>query len=332
MNEDQRTPTWLMATLRAALIALAVGGGLFVLSQLLSPAQARADTVTAQSAGDHSLLGPTISGTGTALGGVTGAADGVVGRETGAASSVARHMTRAASSAVAQTAAVLPAAARKPVARLTTPVAQTVRSMTTPVTGTLTAVRSAHPVSAMVGAVAGTADGVVAAVEKAPGAAPAGSGATSPRGETTLPTASGPGAAADPGHAATIATRTTAPLGPFAAAPGSLFGHSLAGLDGDGHALAASAVEAITAGGDLSGGIPGLPGLPQAPGAPGAAASAASAGSAASGRSGGKGSPSTLVGAFGANDLPAGYAGALPLEDADALPASPVFENDSTPD
>jgi hypothetical protein len=363
---DRRGPSWLKATIRAALIATAVGGGFFVLSQVLAPSEAHAETVGSASS-DPSLLGPALKGAGAALGSVTGTADSGVSAVTGTATSAVEHASIAASTVVSKTVNTLPAPVRVPVQKAVARVTKTVPAVTAPVARIVSAVPRAHLVSGTIGTVTSTADSAVAAVETTPmagslvehligtdpaaalltptatnvervvGTAVAAVGTTLTSTGDAVATAGsdnagnllpGTGALAalddEPGSAASTAgarrgdasATVDAAIGPFFVAT-SLFA--------DGSVPATSAIDTAA----LDGGQPGLPGLPQSPDSQ---LATAGSGAAAGGRAGGNGSGSAPFGTLDGFGFPAGSAGLCSVADEDALPASPVFDNDSTPD
>jgi len=390
MDSDRRMPSWLKATIRAALIATAVGGGLFVLSQVLAPSEAHAETVSAstQTGPSDSLLGPALKGVGSTLGSVTETADGLVGTAGKTVHAVTQPTTKTVSKVVSSTVKTLPAPVQAPVKQVTTPLAKTVTQVTAPVTKTTSQLAAAKPVSALLGTVSGTVDGVVDSVEQAPvvGGVVGGLVGQTPVSSVVAPSASGlddtvstltstidttvtqtttdvstgvsgdaPGSAPlpivsgllpgsdDPGvgsivtPVATLPSASTATVGHVASvdvAPATApAGPQLTTAEASASRFASPAeIAAVAAPPSVSGSVPfGAPGTPGGPQAPASALGSAGSGSAAGSRSGGNGT-SPLAGALGFFDFPAEGAGLSSLVDADALPASPVFEHDSSPD
>ncbi|WP_344757216.1 hypothetical protein [Gryllotalpicola koreensis] len=379
MESDRRAPSWLKATIRGALIAAAVGGGFFVLSQVLAPSAAHADTVSvsAPSGTDDSLLGPVLQGVGSTLGAVTSTADAAVG----SVSPVVPAATSTVSAVVSTAVNALPAPVQAPVKQITAPVAATVTQVTAPVTKTTSAVAAAKPVSSVLGAVSGTVDGVVGDVETVPivggvvneiagqkpistVTAPAGAGLDDTvstvsgvvgttltqtgdalgsnlsgdgSGGASVPVVSGAlPSSADPSSldeatmpsSASAPAPATAPTTPQATSP---FG-PLRGAAPDRYSAVASPGELAQASvtpASVSGAVPS--GLPAGPLSPLSGLSGSGASASAGGSSGG-GGPTQLAGALSAFDFSAVGAGLSSLVDGDALPASPVFEHDSSPD
>lgn len=363
---ERRAPSWLTAAIRAVLIATAVGGGFFVLSQVLAPAQAHAETVG--HASDPALLDPVLKGTGGLLGGATETVDSAAGaRGVGSAGKQAAGTTTAVVSDVVK---ALPPVARKPVVVVTAPVARSVSTATAPVTRTLSAVPAARPVSTAVGSVSSMVDTVVADTEKLPvagsivgrlvgsdpvttvtspaagnlddlvgqtvgsvaGAVSQTSGAVSVIGSRTSSAALPLPGSTDvaraltgefyaPSGARTGSGTPAAVLVPF----GPFFDSGMGPLVGLARAAHQASVPAAIVGDS------GAPALPSLPGLPGSLLSNAAAGSAAS-TFGGNGGPAPLGGTLDNDFFPATLAGAPTLGDADAVPASPVFDHDSTPD
>jgi hypothetical protein len=392
MDSDRRMPSWLKATIRSALIATAVGGGLFALSQVLAPSEAHAETVSAEApagSGD-SLLGSTLSGVGSTLGAVTGVADSTVGGVGKVVTAVTTPVNTTVSTVVSTTVNALPAPVQAPVKQVTAPVVNTVTHVTQPVTNTVSQLAAAKPVGSLVGGVSSTVDSVVTDVEQVPvvGGVVSGIAGQNPVSTVLSPAASGldntVGSVAE--TVDTTVTDTTGALtssltpdGSDSSEPGSLpttggvapstpdaigtpdastSAHAVADSDSSSVAAPLEAVGAATNAGAPFG--PALHTFPEAgqqplaaadaalaaahsaplggtaptpaPLAPGAglASAGGSAGTSASG-SGGSGT-TALAGTIGDFFFPAALAGFSSLVDGDALPASPVFENDSSPD
>jgi hypothetical protein len=373
MDSDRRMPSWLKATIRSALIATAVGGGLFALSQVLAPSEAHAETVSAEApagSGD-SLLGSTLSGVGSTLGAVTGVADSTVGGVGKVVTAVTTPVNTTVSTVVSTTVNALPApvqapvntvsqlAAAKPVGSLVGGVSSTVDSVVTDVEqvpvvgGVVSGIAGQNPVSTVlspaasgldntVGSVAETVDTTVTDTTGAltSSLTPDGSDSSEPGSLPTTggvapstPDAIGTPDASTSAHAVadSDSSSVAAPLEAVGAATnaGAPFGpalHTFAEA-GQQHLAAADAALAAAHSAPLGGTAP-TP-APLAPGA-GLASAGGSAGTSASG-SGGSGT-TALAGTIGDFFFPAALAGFSSLVDGDALPASPVFENDSSPD
>jgi len=352
VDSHRRAPSWLKATVRGALIATAVGGGLFVLSQVLAPSQAHAETAHAATSSvraetDDSLLGPALGDAGRALGNVTHMTDDIVGGATGSVAAVAQPAAGTVSAAASSVVDALPPAVQAPVKQVEAPAAHTVRAVTAPVAQNLSSAGAAKPIGAVVGAVSGVADRVISGVERVPVVGGTVSGIAGQNPVSTVlspaaanldntvanaadtangavsPTTAGPDSGVTEGGSCASSEvgsgATAEPFGPVTGLPHATRQHRPVAPSTPADAAATSA---------LGGAAPGLPGTVQPPAF---APSGVGAGSAAGGGSGG-GAPTQAAAAASFYDFPASLAGAASLDAGGALPASPVFENDSTPD
>lgn len=342
-------PSWLKAAIRSAVIAAALGGGLFVLSQALSPSQAHAETVTPAAGQQHSLQAhaPAAAvhrGAGdaphrpvaTVVRHTSAAADKAVDATTHTLGATLGRTTDLVGALATHAVAVLPAPLQSPVAQVAAPVVQAAQQVTAPAVTTLDAVGSAHPVSTTVRTTVSTVAHTVGAVTQpllgtipvpsalppATGSVPPATGSVAPTPTTVLPASvTASSGAIDPLAALTSDQPAFGALpdftGPFAGA-GAL-------------GTQATRIEPVAAA--VAGAASGAPVLPALPGAPGSSGAAlAGAGSSAGGSSGGNGSPSALALTPTGDTFTPLSAGTHALITTDALHASPVFEHDSTPD
>lgn len=143
MSGERTERTRLGAVVRGALIATAIGGAFFVVSQLSSHDAASAEPVVASSSQPSGgLLGGALSGLG-----------GVLGQVTGGVAGAAHDATGLVQNTVSSVTSILP-----------DNVQQSVTNITAPITGALGGVQAAAPVSSVVKSVSGAVDQVVAAV------------------------------------------------------------------------------------------------------------------------------------------------------------------------
>jgi len=355
MDAERLAAPWLRATIRGVVLGAALGGGLFVLSQLVGPDDAHAETVSAEAgslttppSADGALGGVADGALGGVadggLGGVTAGVDRVIGDAGSDLAAATQPLSGVVSHVVSESISALPPAAGAPVKQITTPVTGAVRAATTPIANTIGTSTAAKPVSSIAGGAAGVVDHVVASVEQHAGTV--GSGLTSTGtalGSELTSAPQRPGDSAGPvvgddgrDSAASAASEVAdasggtavpsdAPFAPPLTAPSDSWTHRS-------HAAPARAAAAVGAAASPAPGD-GAPGLPSTPQAAAPAPSGAGAGTATAASGGQDGSgPGQAPAALGFVNLPAVSAGLSSLSGGGALPASPVFDHDSTPD